>query len=298
MKTSAKRQPAVFRRDFLRPFQGVPSHSLYPEFLAVAAGLKPVLRTYAVRLDRCSRLAAALAACGLRCERSDFRISGSDDTSLDPAGPSVYVYVSLSARLAAAAKRCEERMLGRREPSYAASLEFSRLMGYPRCCFDAFLRFVRGAPGRDSHFMEYAALRRTKGAPSWLLNNLIRGDHYLISHYPCSYRCRPSAKYAAALLAAMRARLPAAAARLEALLRQPVLKFDGKGSYLRLAGGAAAGGGISYAGCGGEAGLVRLFGRGDSMRPLKARVDIYSGADKAGSYRRKSPDDGTAYLFE
>lgn len=297
-KRSEPQAPAVFRPDFLRPFQGFPSHSLYPEFVAVAAGLKPVLRTYAVRLDRYARLKRALAAAGLRCERSAFRVSASDDTALDPAGPSVYVYVSRSAAPAAAARDCEARLFGRREPSRAASLEFSRLMGYPRCCFEAFLRFVKGAPGRDSHYMEYGALRRTRGLPAWRLNNLIRGDHYLVSHYPCSYRCRPSLAYASSLLEALRERLPAAARRLEALLKLPVLKFDGKASYLRLDGEPAGRGAIAYSSCDGEAALVRRFGRGDSLRPLKARIDVYRGAEKVDSYRRASPDDGAAFLFE
>ncbi|HCC49264.1 MAG TPA: hypothetical protein DEQ38_14280 [Elusimicrobia bacterium] len=296
---AGKSQPALFDRDLLKPFEGVPTHSLYPEFIAVASGLKPVLRTYAIRLDRYAALKKLLAARRLFSERSDFRISSEDDTLLDPQGESAYVYISGSAALAARAKKCEEGILGRRKPSYSDSLEFSKLMGYPRCCFDFFLKFVTGRPPRPSHLAEYEALKNTGGTPSFYLNNLIRGDHYLVSHYPCSYRCGPSVNYARALLGEIRKVRPALAGKLARLLKCPVIKFPEKGSYVRLLGGRAAeGGAVRYRDCDGEAGLAARFAKGDSLRASESRIQIFKNGLPAGAYRRKNKDDGTVFIFE
>lgn len=294
-----KFQPAPFDRDFLKPFEGVPTHSLYPEFIAVAGGLKPVLRTYAIRLDRYAALKRILAGHGLVSEHSDFRISPEDDTLLAPGGDSVYVYISRSAALAARAKKCEEGILARKKPSYADSLEFSALMGYPRCCFDFFLKFVTGRPSEPSHLAECEALRNTGSSPSFYLNNLIRGDHYLVSHYPCSYRCGPSLKYAKALLGEMREVRPALAAKLARLLKDPVIKFTGKGSYVRLGGGRAGEGGtVHYRDCDGEARLADRFAKGDSLRTLKSSIKIFKDGLPVDVYRKKNKDDGTIFVFE
>jgi hypothetical protein len=98
-------------------------------------------------------------------------------------------------------------------------------LGYPACCIDAFL----GQHQRTNAEMRFAALRRTTGPASLLLNDLLdRGA--LVSHMVCRYDCPPSLLYARALAEALG---PPARRDLESRLGGLMVVF-GRGGVLRL----------------------------------------------------------------
>lgn len=269
--------------------------------MAVFYGLKPVFRTFAIALDKFAGLKKILGGCGLFAGRSDFRISSADGITLSPKGKSVYVYISRPEKLAEEAKRIEEAFHGRNGGSYRTMLRFSRLMGYPKCCFDFYERFNRQPSGDRcrSHQIEYAARRNTRGGFSFYLNNLSRWDGYLVPHFPCSYNCRPSIEYAKKVLLAISDLDPELALKYAALLKFPVMKFLGHGWYVRYIGGKAGSGGtVVYRASSGENEVSNKFSRGNKVIVGKKKIKIFKDNPLVGAYDKKSELDGVVFDFK
>jgi hypothetical protein len=121
----------------------------------------------------------------------------------------------------------------------AAHRELGRLLGYPRCCVEAFVaRVARGVTVRHdgSHAAERFvaaedALRASDA--SWArLNPLVARP--LVPFAPCRFDCALAARYADALYDALALRRPRDAEALRALLVEPVrLRLDGTRVELR-----------------------------------------------------------------
>jgi len=87
---------------------------------------------------------------------------------------------------------------------FASHTELGRLLGYPRCCVDAFLaRLVRGVTKRQSGEFAHEdfvaaedAASRTE-QPLGRLNNLLVDRRLrLVPFYPCRYDCHVACAYA------------------------------------------------------------------------------------------------------
>lgn len=87
-----------------------------------------------------------------------------------------------------------------------ADIELGRLLGYPRCCVEAFVEV--SVQRRNTELYE-AAGRRTQGKPIFRLNALDLGIFHYISWSPCSYDCGLSAAYADAVATRLTQRSPA-----------------------------------------------------------------------------------------
>ncbi|MCC6876024.1 MAG: hypothetical protein IT378_17075 [Sandaracinaceae bacterium] len=178
------------------------------EWIAFASGLKPALRLLGP-----ARMPPGVA----RVEAAA------------PLGGKL-VYVAAERALAERLRELEAPILPG-APALAASAllerhrELGRLLGYPRCCVDAFLeRLERGARRRarggeaDEDFVAAEdALARTRTVYA-RAQFLLRKDRiFLLSHYPCAFDCELSLRYASALFE----RLPPAraAALREASMR-------------------------------------------------------------------------------
>jgi hypothetical protein len=77
-----------------------------------------------------------------------------------------------------------------------ADIHLGRLLGYPRCCVEA---FVATSMTRRNAEVYAATLARTDGAPEARLNVLDLGIFHFISWSPCTYRCPLSLRYAGAV---------------------------------------------------------------------------------------------------
>ena len=85
------------------------------------------------------------------------------------------------------------------------------LLGYPRCCVDAFERL----PRQDDRYLVRSSYYRTKGNIDPLCLMLVRGSLSLLQHTPCSLNCEASHALAKKVLDTARQEVPEFARRVE-----------------------------------------------------------------------------------
>jgi hypothetical protein len=182
------------------------------------AGTKPVAFLTALPSEA-DRLAAYFE--GAHVERRDRRVQVSaQDAWLDRRDvgePRVELYISRDPSAAAQAARLQTEG----DPSRSLR-ELGALMGYPRCCIEAFAEQTdRGNNTRNRYA---TAARTTAGAAwPWELNNVLA---MLIPCYPCRYTCASALELARSALAAMHAAHPGSRRALGEKLARPTLYFD------------------------------------------------------------------------
>lgn len=190
------------------------------ERLAMQVGIKPAMRGAG---DDVEAAAARLRARGLFVE----------------VDAEAGLFYAARSEAGARALRDAERPIrpwGPPRPPDAEVLDahrtLGRLLGFPRCCVDAFLvRLARGVTVRadGSHAEERViavedALARSEAILGRL--NVCVPDR-LVPFEPCRFDCALASRYAGALFAAYSARAPAAAERLHHALMRPVLVAPG-----------------------------------------------------------------------
>jgi hypothetical protein len=189
------------------------------ELWAFAAGVKPVV----FLTVEPEREAAIVARCaGAHVERrprrveADARDRWTDDRSR--GAPRVELYIARDPRLA----RRAAQLQADGDPTRDA-VELGALLGYPRCCVDAFVAQPDRADNTRNRYL--AAARTSAGAAPWPwpLNEL---HARMIPFYPCSYRCAAAVAFAEAALDALDAAHPGARAQVQAALARPVLYLD------------------------------------------------------------------------
>lgn len=186
------------------------------ELWAYRAGIKPVafLTVSPGRVDR------TIALFGdSHIERRERRVHIEDqDRWVDDRSrgePMVELYISADAALARRAAEMQSN------PSRAV-VELGELMGYPRCCIDA---FARQADRSNNTLNRYLAAARTSvGGPwPWQLNDL---HAKLVPFFVCNYRCEAALAYANASLAARERAHPGSTEKLREQLACKVLYID------------------------------------------------------------------------
>lgn len=168
-----------------------------------------------------SAVDAALRPFGdVAVERLERRVEiGSQDTWRDDrlsGAPRVELYIS---RDAAVARRAAE--IQARAPTEALA-EMGELLGYPRCCVEAFA----AQPDRSNNsWNRYATEARTvgRGPWPWELNNFLV---MLLPYFPCRYDCPHALEQARATLAEMARVHPDILPSVRESLTAPVLYFD------------------------------------------------------------------------
>lgn len=195
------------------------------EEVALAGGLRPLVRQL---LD-----APSLESARARFERAGFltgvapRVygptrNGWDHTSesLSPDAP--------GARRALFVGRDRDRIAQAIEADLAKTdegdRELGRLLGYPRCCVDAFVATSRHRLNTDLHA---ATIERTRGPARPRLNALDLAVFHFISWSPCTFDCPWSLAYADAVAERLRRRHAAFVARIdEALAAHRLVLLD------------------------------------------------------------------------
>jgi hypothetical protein len=165
--------------------------------LALRAGLRPLMREL-LRPGDLAVAQARYARAGLASEVAERRYAitrdGWDHADRPPADDDP------DARRALFVGRDR----GRLEAAIAADLaktdeadrELGRLLGYPRCCVDA---FVDSSSQRKNPEVLRAALARTLGRAAARLNIADLAVFHFVSWYPCAYDCAWSLRYADAV---------------------------------------------------------------------------------------------------
>jgi hypothetical protein len=187
------------------------------ELQAVLAGIKPVIRLSTEGTDE-RTLRARYAGFGLVA-------CAADGTFIDDRGEHGralrLVYVAQTMETAEHVRDVEAKTFAPRTSVEARQREYHDLgvaLGYPRCCVDAYVERVIGAP-RSPHGPLAEAYLAASGAwdasPAWQLNHLLfeTGDA-LITFTPCSYRCAAALDYATRVLAEVERMAPLAGRRL------------------------------------------------------------------------------------
>lgn len=192
---------------------------LYPlgsgqaEEIALAAGLRPMIRQL---LD-----APSLDQARARFERIGFK------TSVAPRiyGPTRDGWDDTPEELAAEDKGARRALFvgrdrGAIEEAIACDLAktdegdhaLGRLLGYPKCCVDAFVATSRHRLNTDLYA---AAAQRTGPSPKPRLNGLDFAVFHFISWSPCAFDCALSSAYADAVAARIAPRWPAFLAKID-----------------------------------------------------------------------------------
>jgi hypothetical protein len=188
-------------------------------------------------------------------------------------------------------------------------------LGYPACCVKSFWEWNPSFNRRPEHDCVVKALRATPPAPRlpWLLNDV----YYLYSRpwsqedverresmvranpdwpldllnvnawHPCSYGCAESLRKAGETWTAMKANLPALAAKIETALTRPVVFWDWH-RFAALDGAADGRGAVRYAGVAPpfsllEPGLRAQLEAGDRVAPGADGLTVWKGRKKLGA---------------
>ncbi len=257
------------------------------ELWAFVAGVKPVV----FLTVEPAREAAIVARCGgAHVERHARRVQVDDrDRWTDDRArgePRVELYI---ARDPALARRAAQLQI-EGDPTRDA-VELGALLGYPRCCVDAFVR----QPDRgDNTRNRYLAAARTAPDPApwpWQLNEL---HMRVIPFYPCSYRCPAAVGFADATLAALDAAHPGARDQVRAALARTVLYLDhGRQIWLANAHHAIARVGDSP----GVQALASAIAAGDAITLDDDALTITRVGVVVGRVRRSAPRTGFVARF-
>lgn len=209
-----------------------------PEWIAFTTGLKPAIRR---TVDP-----AELPRVEARLRSPDVVVLRARETARLGSREQAVLYVARSLDHASALRSAEDGVLpGRGVAADARERHrlIGRLLGFPGCCVEAFLRRLdRGvdrldAEGPGGLAEDYVAARGAwvPGADARVNPLLMPARAQLISFYPCRYDCPEAVALAEGLRAVLAARDPTAAGSLVALLSRPVaIAPDGARSLLAL----------------------------------------------------------------
>lgn len=139
-----------------------------------------------------------------------------------------FIYIAKSKDLVKKAKKYHFTKDTKNSKDY--NLKFYKLLAYPQCCVENFFKVTKNK-NTDSP-IELLHLREQKSSSKIGCNFHINPflwkytNSYLISHIPCSLRCKSSIKYAKEVLGAISEEDEIFSKKLEYTLKCPVLYWE------------------------------------------------------------------------
>jgi len=201
-----------------------------------------------------------------------------------------FLYIARQSKVVQQCLRAE-----RRDPE-----TLGRIFGYPECCISSFLHRWRqhkidGNSGEPD--FPYLAFSNTRRRPRPEINNLLwymndsRTPYYLISHFPCSYRCKKSLDYAKNIDRLINDEYSRLARRIRAYLCLPILLFPNNNRGIRdenngfVFSGQSDGLWIIYNDVHPlrTARSTRAFMNGNRLHNMNRKIDIYHNGRLVGS---------------
>ena len=195
-----------------------------PELMGVRAGLRRACMKEGVPVEDAKGLVAAYQAMGFHAGVVGGQGEGLDapDGIVRPGADRAVIAVAGTARDRTAVLELQPQITDPTRRA-AAIRGMGELMGYPRCCVDAFLALPLHSSNLE---LERQPFRRAPTAPLHPTCNRLALGARLVSHHLCTPDCAASIALGGRLLALVRERSPAGADRVEAALRRPVLFLD------------------------------------------------------------------------
>lgn len=199
------------------------------EAYAVRSGKKPMARLLP-RLSEWESTRAHFASHGLTVIRSDLALherslDGVTQLSAMAEEQRVLAYAGADVDTLQEARELDERLTGENlDQAEWAGLtgRLGVLLGYPRCCVDA---FVREGASSDNAALVASAARASKRFDA-LLDNTVMGAFHVLSWAPCRYDCEASARWARDVMREIGRQHPGETSRAMRALACPRLYFD------------------------------------------------------------------------
>ncbi len=220
-----------------------------PAILGVLHGLKPVSKLEHITLKEARSLIPQLEYMGLTARIPDQRFmldaSGTEfrRSSKGSEGEYVYLFVSKDAgKLEEAVEATTQEHKGKGNRADAVR-KLGALLGYPRCCTEAFGRERDYANDKQ---MNMVIRGRTRGRLSPYLNNLV-SPFSLVPFFPCTYNCMNAGRFAKDMLDIVSEGDDERKYKIMGTLRSVVLYFD-LWRYVVFPGARAEDGRIRYDG--------------------------------------------------
>jgi hypothetical protein len=204
------------------------------EYLALRNGIKPTQRSI-IDHGQFKGIKKIYEKNGIYITHSDYKIKRTKKmlraAPLHSHGGQIIFYASKLPKLAEALKEQEDKRI---KGIYSSGRKFfsmvdetiGHLLGYPQCC----INFFKQNTNSPSIKLISSAFENTKGTPSFYLNNLhaFPGSRFgaLISHFPCSYTCNESKKYAQKVLNSICVSETEIREYIEFFLKLPVLVLN------------------------------------------------------------------------
>ncbi|NIO20606.1 MAG: DUF483 domain-containing protein [Candidatus Aenigmarchaeota archaeon] len=198
------------------------------EFLLVVNDVKPVLRFSPFSDENLNELKGLCNTYGLCMTKAEAKMT--------PRKPNENIYISKSMDLAKKAREAERNR---------DIKELGMLLGYPECCVKFFVEIANTMVNRIPYII--ITFLHTKDKPSFYTNNIFnsqsRGSKYkseitlnkklhelekyfLISHVPCSYKCKDSIKIGKETLKILKDEIPDFASEIISKLKRIFLVFS------------------------------------------------------------------------
>lgn len=210
------------------------TESINFEYLALKHGIKPTQRSI-IDYRQFKFIKEIYEKNGIYVTHSDYKIKRTK-TMLRPKplyshGGQIILYASKLPKLAEALKEQEVKRI---KGIYLSGRKFfsmvdetiGHLLGYPQCC----INFFKKNTNFPSSKLIISAYENTEHVPSFYLNNLhaYPGSRFgsLISHFPCSYDCSESKRYAQKVLNAICGLKTEIREYIEFFLKLPVLLLN------------------------------------------------------------------------
>jgi len=204
--------------------------NVLPEWLAVTNGLKPGFRTLLYNTDKHAlhSLINDLHRIGMHMRYREASVKGFNHLSPQEkevvlkAKP-IILYIAKSIKDANNLYKAEKD----------GSTELGKALGYPNCCISWMTELDRQTlhEKRPCNF-PIMSVQNTQGEFLAELNNLLwnlphlDSPFYLISHYPCSYNCSESTKYAQKLFVIIEKLCPEFSGFLKHILSRPAILWS------------------------------------------------------------------------
>jgi hypothetical protein len=267
-------------------------------FLLLKEGIKPVIRVGMTDLNEARKAEKYAKKLGIEMLVKKFNNMYGKKSSK----PFILVYYSNDKKMCGEAWQAENN---------GDRIELGRLLGYPECCVEAFIRNLTECRSKDYTMM---TLANVKTKPSFYCNNIFVFDSklssfntqtfndnveifdanearnlFLIRHVPCSYDCIESIKIGKTTLRLLEESQPDLAKKIINALKRPVIYWN----YFEwlILNGKMETHAIKYDGLLKYESLVsknirKMFETGNNTEMTGEEIFIRRGNDKIGSIRR------------
>ena len=212
----------LLKRNFV---EGLPDR-YYTDFIALKNNIKKLIRMMIGNETEYLLLEKFAKRFDLKIAHSDYKIITKDGIFFKEKIPfstnypysSFFVYLSKDEETIHKAMEWEGKDI-----QFRKDRELGELLGYPKCCIKSYIE----TQNKRTHNFNIEAYISTKNEFNYLINSfLILTPFHLISHFPCSFECPESKKYAERILNVVKKENFLFSKEIETYLKLPMICFE------------------------------------------------------------------------